>query len=241
MSPCFARTASAAARRLASSSESSGVLTIRRTPSAPISASTPRYTPEMPKSPSTQAQTGMTSPESVATARAIRAAAADGAKYAEPVLSSATTSAPPLRVRTTSSSIFSAGMTSRSGLPLTVLCDGTGTIVSPCEPSVRVRTDATGTASASATKVVNRAVSSMPAWPSTRCFGNWVASWASAVISSSGLETTMTTAFGAYFATFSDTWRTILELVSSRSIRLMPGLRGRPAVMTTTFEPSMAS
>ena len=36
----------------------------------------------------------------------------------------------------------------------------------------------------------------MPAWPSTRFFGNPVASWASAVISSSGLETTMTTAFG---------------------------------------------
>ena len=81
----------------------------------------------------------------------------------------------------------------------------------------------------------------MPAWPSTRFFGNWVASWASAVISSSGLETTMTTAFGAYLATFSATPRTILALTSSRSIRLMPGLRGRPAVITTTSEPSIAS
>ena len=88
---------------------------------------------------------------------------------------------------------------------------------------------------------MNRAVSSTPAWPSTRFFGNPVAIWASAVISSSGLETTMTTAFGAYLATFSATWRTILALTSSRSIRLMPGLRGRPAVITTTSEPSMAS
>ena len=40
---------------------------------------------------------------------------------------------------------------------------------------------------------------------------------------------------------FSATWRTILALVSMRSIRLMPGLRGRPAVITTTSEPSVPS
>ena len=119
--------------------------------------------------------------------------------------------------------------------------DGTGTIVSPCEPSVSVCTEPTGTASVSATKWVNRAVSSMPAWPITRCFGKPVASCVSAVISSSGLDTTMTTAFGAYSATFSATCRTIFALTSSRSIRLMPGLRGRPAVMMTTSEPSIAS
>ena len=68
-----------------------------------------------------------------------------------------------------------------------------------------------------------------------------MAIWASAVISSTGLDTTITTAFGAYFAMFSATWRTILALTSSRSIRLMPGLRGRPAVTTTTSEPSIAS
>jgi hypothetical protein len=52
---------------------------MRRMPVAPISASTPRYTPEIPYSPSSQAHTGMIAPESSATARAIRAAAADGA------------------------------------------------------------------------------------------------------------------------------------------------------------------
>ena len=40
---------------------------------------------------------------------------------------------------------------------------------------------------------------------------------------------------------FSATSRTIFALVSMRSIRLMPGLRGRPAVMTTTSELSVPS
>ena len=43
------------------------------------------------------------------------AAAAEGAKYAEPVFNSATTSAPPLRVRVTSSSILAASSSSVSG------------------------------------------------------------------------------------------------------------------------------
>ena len=47
-----------------------------------------------------------------------------------------------------------------------------------------------------ATLLVNRAVSSTPAWPNTRFLGNPEASWASAVISSSGLDTTMITASG---------------------------------------------
>ena len=64
---------------------------------------------------------------------------------------------------------------------------------------------------------------------------------ASAVISSSGLLTTMMTASGADLATFSAHLRTILALVSIRSIRLMPGLRGRPAVMTTMSEPAVSS
>ena len=74
--------------------------------------------------------------------------------------------------------------------------------MSPCEPRVSVFTERTGTPSSSATKWVNRAVSSTPAWPSTRLRGNPVASCARAVISSSGFDTTTTTAFGAYFARF---------------------------------------
>ena len=104
-----------------------------------------------------------------------------------------------------------------------------------------VVTEPTGTPAASATKLVNRAVSSIPAWPMTRAFGNPVAIAASAVISSSGLDTTMTTASGECFATCSATERTIFALVSMRSMRLMPGLRGRPAVMTTMSEPAVCS
>ena len=73
------------------------------------------------------------------------------------------TSAPPLRVRVTSSSIVAASMTSASGLPSTKHADGTGTIVSPCEPSVSVCTEPTGTPSVVATLLVKRAVSSTPA------------------------------------------------------------------------------
>ena len=126
-------------------------------------------------------------------------------------------------------------------MPSTVQAEGTGTIVSPCEPRVSVLTEPTGTPSFSATKKEKRAVSSMPAWPSTRPGGKPETFAASAVISSSGLDTTMITASGACFATFSTTWRTILALVSIRSIRLMPGLRGRPAVITTMDEPAMTS
>ena len=92
-----------------------------------------------------------------------------------------------------------------------------------------------------ATLLVNRAVSSTPAWPKTRFFGKPEASWASAVISSSGFDTMMITALGEYLATFSATPRTILALTSSRSMRLMPGLRGRPAVITTTSESAVGS
>jgi hypothetical protein len=84
-------------------------------------------------------------------------------------------------------------------------------------------------------------VSSTPAWPSTRLAGKPDTLAARAVISSSGLETTMITASGACLATFSVTWRTILALVSIRSIRLMPGLRGRPAVITTMPAPASTS
>ena len=81
----------------------------------------------------------------------------------------------------------------------------------------------------------------MPAWPITRCAGNPETFAASAVISSSGFETTRSTASGACFTTFSTTPRTILALTSIRSIRLMPGLRGRPALTMTIADPPIAS
>ena len=51
----------------------------------------------------------------------------------------------------------------------------------------------------------------------------------------------MITAFGACLAMFSATPRTIFAFVSIKSMRLMPGLRGSPAVMITTSEPAIAS
>jgi hypothetical protein len=50
----------------------------------------------------------------------------------------------------------------------------------------------------------------------------------------------MTIESGACCLIFSLTLLTILTLVSIRSSRLMPGLRGRPAVTTTTSEPAMS-
>ena len=113
--------------------------------------------------------------------------------------------------------------------------------MSPCDPRVSVRTEPTGTPSFSATKYENLAVSSMPAWPITRAEGNPETFAASAVISSSGLDTTISTASGACLTTFSTTFLTILALTSIRSIRLMPGLRARPAVITTMSAPAIAS
>ena len=81
----------------------------------------------------------------------------------------------------------------------------------------------------------------MPAWPMTRADGNPETFAASAVISSSGLDTTISTASGACLTTFSTTFLTILALTSIRSIRLMPGLRARPAVITTMSAPAIAS
>ena len=46
----------------------------------------------------------------------------------------------------------------------------------------------------------------------------------------------MMTAFGECFAIFSATPRTIPALTPIKSIRLIPGLRGSPAVITTTSE-----
>ncbi len=75
----------------------------------------------------------------------------------------------------------------------------------------------------------------------TRWWGKPDTLAASAVISSSGLDTMISTASGAYLATFSTTFLTILALTSIRSIRLMPGLRGSPAVTITMPDPPIAS
>ena len=49
----------------------------------------------------------------------------------------------------------------------------------------------------------------------------------------------MMMALGEYFTTCSVTDFTMPALVEIRSSRLMPGLRGRPEVITTTSEPAV--
>ena len=89
--------------------------------------------------------------------------------------------------------------------------------------------------------VENRAVSRMPAMPKTRSFGQpetFLATWH---IASSGFETTINTASGDWATTCSVTEPTIFSFVVTRSSRLIPGDRGRPAVITTTSEDAVSS
>ena len=60
-------------------------------------------------------------------------------------------------------------------------------------------------------------------------------------IASSGLVMQITNAFGAYFLMPAPTWPITLRLISSRSSRLIPGLRGIPAVTITTSAPLMSA
>jgi hypothetical protein len=53
-------------------------------------------------------------------------------------------------------------------------------------------------------------------------------------MASSGLVTQMTKASGQYFRKPAPTCSMTFKLISSRSSRLMPGLRGTPAVTITT-------
>ena len=59
-------------------------------------------------------------------------------------------------------------------------------------------------------------------------------------MASSGLVTMMEKALGACCFTPLATLVMILMLVASRSSRVMPGLRGRPAVTITTSAPAMS-
>jgi hypothetical protein len=92
-----------------------------------------------------------------------------------------------------------------------------------------------------AMNVRKRAVSRIPAWPKTRSFGKPETFFATWHIASSGFESTMITASGDAATTCSVTDLTIFSLVCTRSSRLMPGCRGRPAVITTTSEPAVSA
>ena len=121
-------------------------------------------------------------------------------------------------------------------MPAIVARPGSGTIVSPCEPSVIASTSGGATPASRARKNRRRAESSPPAMPITRLGGKPDTRQARCVISSSGFVTTIRIANGDAAVAASTQLRTTAALTSSRSIRLMPGLRGRPAVITITSE-----
>ena len=77
--------------------------------------------------------------------------------------------------------------------------------------------------------------------PTTMLRGRPEAFCSAQTIASSGLVMQMTKAFGAYFFRPAPTWSMTLRLMPSRSSRLMPGLRGTPAVTMQTSAPSIAS
>ncbi len=77
--------------------------------------------------------------------------------------------------------------------------------------------------------------------PTTFCGGRPETCCSTPTIASSGLVTAMTKALGQRCLMFSPTLTITLVLTLIRSSRLMPGLRGTPAVTMTTSAPSMAA
>src|SRR5262249_59149893 len=88
-----------------------------------------------------------------------------------------------------------------------------------------------------AMKVAKRAVSRMPAIPTTRSRGHPETFFATWHIASRGFETTISTASGDTATTFSVTSLTIFSLLVTRSSRLIPRPRGSPTVTTPTAHP----
>ena len=152
-----------------------------------------------------------------------------------------TSSPPPLAVRSTIAWIRSSATSLRSGTPPTVVAETTGTIWSPWPPSTIAVTSLIDAPVSQAMKAEKRAVSRMPAMPTTRSFGQPETFFATWHIASSGFETTIRTASGLAATTCSVTDPTIFSFVVTRSSRLIPGWRGSPAVITTTSEPAVSS
>ena len=77
--------------------------------------------------------------------------------------------------------------------------------------------------------------------PRTRVTGKHETLHARYVMTSSGLVTQSKTASGDAATACEMTLSTIVRLAASRSSRVMPGLRGRPAVTTTTSDPAVSA
>ena len=77
--------------------------------------------------------------------------------------------------------------------------------------------------------------------PTTMCFGRPQAFCRAHTMASSGLVMQITKASGAYFLMPAPTCSITFKLMLNKSSRLMPGLRGTPAVTMQTFALSSAS
>ena len=77
--------------------------------------------------------------------------------------------------------------------------------------------------------------------PTTLCAGRPERSCITATITSSGLVITMTKASGQCVLMPSATLAITPAFLASKSSRLMPGMRGKPAVTITTSDPAMAA
>ena len=113
-------------------------------------------------------------------------------------------------------------------------------MVSPWPPRTNAVTSSIETFISSARKKRKRELSRTPAMPMTRWVGRPENFCSAQTIASSGLVMQMTKASGAYFARPAPTCSITLRLISRRSSRLMPGLRGTPAVTITTSAPAMS-
>ena len=114
-------------------------------------------------------------------------------------------------------------------------------MVSPCPPSTKAVTSRMETPNSTDRKWRKRAESSTPAMPTTFWCGRPENSRNAQTMASSGLVMQITKAFGAYLAMPSPTDFITLRLMPIRSSRLMPGLRGTPAVTMMTSAPRMSS
>ena len=112
---------------------------------------------------------------------------------------------------------------------------------SPWPPSTKAVTSSTETLNSSERKWRNREESSTPAMPTTFFAGRPEAFCSAQTIASSGLVMQITKASGACALMPSPTELMTFRLMPSRSSRLMPGLRGTPAVTITTSAPLIAA
>ena len=99
----------------------------------------------------------------------------------------------------------------------------------------------TETSNSSARKWRKRALSRIPAIPQTFSVGRPENCRSAQTIASSGLVMQITKASGALRLMPSPTAFITLRLMPSRSSRLIPGLRGTPAVTMQTSAPAMSS